>query len=317
MRDLNGAEISLVAVRGTFSVDTAGNLQVSENQAPVCRAPEYIGTPGQSSLRCDHDFVRTKSRTDVLLHGSAYAPACKVVNYVDVSMSVGPISKRLRVWGNRAWKSSAFRMVPDEPQPFACLPITYERAYGGSSADEVLGSVRQSTQNPIGLGLAPSPGQFVPNIEYPEHPAGTAGWKQRPAGFGPIPQDWSPRRELAGTFDAAWERSRMPLLPLDFQDAHFQCAPADQQASGFLRGGEEVLLHGLTPEGVCRFRLPRVTLGFRTRIDGRSVDHRADLHTVLLEPDAHRVTLVWQTALPCHHTLYSLERTTVFEKAQV
>jgi hypothetical protein len=47
------------------------------------------------------------------------------------------------------------------------------------------------------------------------------------------------------------------------------------------------------------------------------VDHRADLHTVILEPDHRRVTLVWQTSLPCHHTLYSLEQTTAYEKVRL
>ena len=317
VRDLNGAEISLVAVRGTFTFGQAGSLQIAEEQSAVCRVPEYMGEPGRSSLRCDHDFVRTKLRTDVLVHGYAYAaPSCPV-SHVDVSINVGPVCKRLRIWGDRTWKSSVFGLRPDAPKPFERMPITYERAYGGSAPASDSRDMCQTTHNPIGLGFAPSHGQAVPNVEYPDHPVGSSGWKQRPAGFGPIPPDWSPRRELAGTFNAAWEHSRMPLLPLDFQEAHFQCAPTDQQSPGFLRGGEEVLLVGLTPDGSCGFRLPRVTLGFRTRIDGGTVDHRADLHTVLLEPEARRVTLVWQTALPCHHSLYGLERTTVYEKVHV
>ena len=315
-RDLQGAEVWLVAVRGTFSVDAAGNPQPAEAQADVCLAPEYLGEPGRSSLRYAPDLVRTKLRTDVLLHGCAYAPGGRQVPHMDVSLSVGPVSKRLRVWGDRVWKSSVLGLKPGSPDPFTRQSITYERAYGGTLPGNGPGPLRQETRNPVGMGVSPSTGQPLPNVEYAGHPAGSSGWK-RPAGFGPIPPEWSPRRELAGTFDAAWEQRRMPLLPLDFQDAHFQCAPEDQQAPGFLCGGEEVVLEGLTPEGTWRFRLPRVTRGFRTRIDGGTTHHRADLHTVLLEPDARRVVLVWQTALPCHHTLYRLEQTTVYEKVQL
>jgi hypothetical protein len=106
-------------------------------------------------------------------------------------------------------------------------------------------------------------------------------------------------------------------VPHDFQDAFFRCAPADQQAPGFLRGGEEVVLHNLTPEGLVRFALPRVALGFRTRVGGGTTHHRGDLHTLVIEPEARRFMMVWQTALPCHHTLYTLRETVVVEKERV
>jgi hypothetical protein len=119
---------------------------------------------------------------------------------------------------------------------------------------------------------------------------------------------------LAGTYDAAWQRSRQPLLPDDFDDEFYRCAPVDQRVGGFLQGGEEVALGNLTASGLLRFRLPRVSLGFRTRIEGGTTNHRGQLHTVIIEPEESRLILVWQTALPCHHTLYSLQETVVFEK---
>jgi hypothetical protein len=103
-------------------------------------------------------------------------------------------------------------------------------------------------------------------------------------------------------------------VPTDFQDAYFQCAPADQQVDGFLTGGEEVTLRNLTPEGLLRFRLPQISLGFNTYIDGGTTHHRAQLYTVSIEPEDHRIVLVWQTSLPCHHTLYTLRETVVYQK---
>jgi hypothetical protein len=35
------------------------------------------------------------------------------------------------------------------------------------------------------------------------------------------------------------------------------------------------------------------------------------LHTVILEPDYPRVSLVWQSALPCHFKVHQLESTIV------
>ena len=43
-------------------------------------------------------------------------------------------------------------------------------------------------------------------------------------------------------------------------------------------------------------------------------EHRAKLHTVVLEPDHPRVLMVWHTSLPCTHDAESLEDTTIGEK---
>jgi len=70
----------------------------------------------------------------------------------------------------------------------------------------------------------------------------------------------------------------------------------------------------LTPGGSLQFTLPRVDLGFETHVAGGVVAGRASLHTVIIEPDASRVVMVWQMALPCHETLYTLRSTRVFQK---
>ena len=73
------------------------------------------------------------------------------------------------------------------------------------------------------------------------------------------------------------------------------------------------MLYRLTPGGELRFHLPKVFLGFETRFyDGTRQIHRdRRLHTVILEPDVPRVSLVWHTALPCHWKVQKLERTIV------
>ncbi len=71
-------------------------------------------------------------------------------------------------------------------------------------------------------------------------------------------------------------KTRQPLLPDDLDDRFFQCAPPDQQAPQFLRGGEPVVLLRLTPAADLRFTLPKVYLGFETRFyDGNREIHTA------------------------------------------
>jgi hypothetical protein len=317
-RDADGAEVWVVAVRATFSIASNGQVAVAEKQDDVCLAPKYFGEPGRSSLRYDADLVRTKPGTDVILHAQAYAPYGRPVPFVDVSWTVGSLSKQLRVVGDRVWRNASFNsgsedLVPSDPQPFLSCPISYERAWGGISP----GDNAPDPSNPAGIGADAASGKPVPNVEYPVNPIRSSRHNGPPAGFGPVPCEWQPRLTLAGTYDEIWQNERQPLVPNDFQDSYFRCAPGDQQVMGFLKGGEEAILRNLTPEGLLRFRLPQISLGFSTRIAGGATHHRGQLHTVIIEPEDRRLVMIWQTSLPCHHSLYALRETVVFEKERV
>ncbi len=314
-RDSEGAEVWIVAVRATFQIDKHGTVKVAEVQDDVCLAPKYLGEPARSPLRYETDLIRTKPGTDVILHAHAHAPGGRPSRSVDVAWRVGSLAKQLRVLGDRVWEPALLGVAPGEPQPFVSVPITYDRALGGPLATDD-GTARDAC-NPIGIGRIPRPGWPVPNIEYVDAPIRSPHHKGPPAGFGPIPCDWQPRVKLAGTYDDAWQKERQPLVARDFQDAYFRCAPADQQVDGFLSGGEEVVLSNLTLEGLWRFQLPRIRLGFSTRIDGGTMHHRGQLHTLIIEPEDRRLIMVWQAALPCHHTLYTLKETVVIEKKRL
>jgi hypothetical protein len=319
VRDRDGAEIWIVAVKCSFDIHADGTTEVAAAQPPVTQIPEYAdpAAPARSSLRHELDLVRTKLTTDVLLLGEAHAPGGAPVTQLEVGFRVGPVLKRLRVTGDRVWQGGA----PSPPRPFATMPIGWERAYGGidpGSRDSP--QPQWDERNPIGTGFmldaAHAEGLPLPNIEYPDQPV--QAWSDRPlpAGFGPLGAHWLQRRGLAGSYDERWQRERQPLLPLDFDDCHYQCAPADQQAPQFLLGGEPVALVHLTPQPEIRFALPRVLLGFETFFsDGTRLLHeRPRLHTVILEPSAMRVALVWHSALPCHPKVHKLLNTRIFEK---
>jgi len=322
--DRHGAFQWVVAIKGTYLIGHDGRTRLVDeaDQEPVHLAPEHTGDALKTGLKHECELDYTRRCTDVLLHGHAHAPGGRPATQVDVAMQVGPIAKTLRVFGDRQWKRGVTGANPSAPEPFARMPITYERAYGGwDIASDDPSDHGFEPRNPVGTGFATSSGrtigQAVANIEHPGQLIGS--WKDRPepAGFGPIARSWSPRRELAGTYDAAWERDRLPLLPQDFDERFFQCAPVDQQAPGFLRGDEPVVLRNLTPEGELHFRLPIETFVLRTRINKGWVEQRPELHAVTLYADARRVVMLWKSSLPCHAHRLTIEGTTVLHKPRV
>src|SRR5690606_661264 len=118
----------------------------------------------------------------------------------------------------------------------------------------------------------------------------------------------------AGTYDKAWQQNRHPLLPLDWQPQSLQCAPRDQQSEKPLRGGETIELFNLTAQGRLQFVLPRVYLTFITYIHRRVEEHRAQLASVIIEPDQRTLKMVWTTVLLCRNEGDYLDQTIIRQK---
>jgi hypothetical protein len=313
VRDRRGAEVWLIVVKATFDILLDGTTRPAAEQPDPLRLAEYHGEPGKSSIRNESDFVLTKTTTDVLVVGHAHAPQGHAVRELEVSLRVGSLVKALRVFGDRRWEGRG----PTDPAPFVVMPMVYERAFGGVDRHSPTPEKDWDWRNPVGCGYATSSAhladQPVPNIEAPDRLI--RAWKDRPApaGFGPIASHWQPRAALAGTYAKDWEQTRQPLLPDDCDDRFFQCAPVDQQTAGFLVGGEVVTLLNLSPLGRLDFALPTMTLGLESRFaDGERRAHAVpQLHSVILEPDFPRVSLVWHSALECHAKMHKLDLTRI------
>ncbi|MCY7300614.1 MAG: DUF2169 domain-containing protein [Ilumatobacteraceae bacterium] len=319
VRDRDGAEIWLVAVKATFDILPDGTTAVAKEQPPVLRVAEHHGEPGKSSVKYDADLVLTKKTTDVIVVGHAYAPRGTTVTHTDVGFKVGPVQKMLRVFGDRTWNAIGM----SAPTPFERMPLVYERALGGVDLKSKTPEKDWEWRNPVGTGFSVSSRNAtalrLPNVEDPKRLVSCWDDRPAPAGFGAIASHWQPRVAFAGTYDDRWMQTRQPLLAEDLDDRFFQSAPLDQQTPEFLRGGEPVVLLRLTPQGDLRFVLPKLYFGFETRFyDGsREIHKNRRLHTVILEPDYPRVSLVWHTALPCHFKVQKLERTIVTLKSDL
>lgn len=313
VRNRDGAEVWLVAVKASFDVMPDGALEIAREQPPLLRAAQYVGEPGKSSLHHESDMVLTKTTTDVLVVGHAFAPGGQPVTTLDVGFRVGSMQKVLRVLGPREWGA----LGPTKPEPFVSMPLVYERAWGGVDIHAPDPSTAWDWRNPVGCGFAVRASNLhglpLPNIEWPDRLIRSWDDRPDPAGFGPICSHWQPRASYAGTYDDHWMATRQPLLPEDFDARFFQCAPGDQQAREFLVGGEQVMLLNLAPASQMQFRLPALQFDMQTRFsDGERREHEPPrLHTVLLEPDFPRVSMVWHSALECHAKVYQLQDTRV------
>lgn len=319
IKDKLGREILAVALKYSFRVDPSGRASLDEESPTEPHAVDlYNGAdPATSSIRKPSDVYDFKPGTDVLLVGHAHPPLRPSVTHVDVSLKMGPVDKTVRARGLRAWQAGPFGGIAPGPalritEP---IPLLYELAWGGldlSEPDRPVGEPR----NTLGRGVAHKPKRLIgtpaAQLEYPGEPIGHGD--NVPASFGALCRHWQPRASFAGTYDDAWMKSKMPLPPDDFDPRFNVTAPPDQWSPTPLRGDEPIEARGATPEGLLRVRLPRMSPGFSSIIEGRRSDHRADLDTVLIDADAYRVELTFHAGIPLPRKYQMLESVMIVEK---
>jgi len=246
------------------------------------------------------------------------------------------LEKKLLVTGSRCWEKGLLgKWTLNSPSTaIRSLPLRYEYACGGEcrveiddpDGNRIKAEFRLSPEqrnshpdgpdmapiahtasenNPLGMGFAE--GWYLkakkittipaPQIDDPINPVTIFGKTYPPQGFGIITKAWKQRLELAGTYDDAWLETRWPDLPEDFDMSYWNGAHPDMQVP-YLSGDEVITLANLTPGGSLRFSLPGHSPVLSvTFTNGRILPVPANLDTLIIEPDARKVSLVWRAVL--------------------
>lgn len=319
----DGRELLVVASKVTFDLPPDGlEPTVAKEQVLLTKADEFTGAPGQSAARYESDYAHRKPFCDVLVNGSAYAPHGEPAKRITVGLYVGPIQKRFQVIGSRFWDKFLFWMVPTPIEPFTKQAISYDCAYGGTDKSERNpDKVKTYVQNPVGVGYYPLTGgkglvgKRLPNTCEIGRVATSRKGNYRPMSYSPAGRNFKWRIPFAGTYDKKWLAERVPFFPEDFDYRYFQCAPHDQQMP-HPKGGEQIGLENLTPDGMRRFRLPQMpmpVLFIPHRGEVKQQD--AVIDTILLEPDKNRFMLTWRTALPMKKSCFEIRQIVVGKTA--
>src|SRR3954469_5160760 len=194
LADGEGVDTLYTFLKGTFAI--GDRLRFADERVPVCLADEHYGEPATSSIRTSSDLCLEKQGTDVLLVGSAWAPGGKPTWQMDVSLTVGAITKRARVFGDRVWRAQAAGAAMEWVAPFIKMPLVWERAFGGTDMTEH--GPAADPRNPVGRGFRAHHGAArtewpLPNVEDQRLLITDATTTPLPTGFAPIAPHWEPR----------------------------------------------------------------------------------------------------------------------------
>lgn len=303
--DANGVDHVYIAVKGTFDIGSDGT-DVAEEQVPPQAEDEYWGEPGESSLKYASDVHLGKLNPDIVLMGFAQVPNARPVDQLEAIVSVGRVSKRILVIGDREWTGNRLGRSSSPPELFEKMPLVWERAFGGVHVEDGNPSkVHAEWRNPAGRGFrgkrsrGDMAGSLLPNLEDPSAPLSHPGSTQTPTCFGFVAPCWQPRVSYAGTYGDDWMQNRAPYLPHDFDARFFTCASDGLVYPGEIVGGELVDLVNVSPRGRLSFRLPECEFATTLWIDGETTPLALRIETVLFEPEESRFSLVWRAVAPC------------------
>jgi len=322
--DKTGTESIVVVVKGTFNLPVDGTLPVlCETQIPFVEADQFSGEAGYCAVTYESEYAPFKHRCDVLVNGSACAPAGSQVSSLEVGIKIASITKTIDVIGNRFWFTGTGGIGVTSPQPFAKMPIDYNVAFGGIDDFHPEPDKRDAYMaNPFGKGFhrqlqnelvhntpLPNTQERGVTVSYPDK-------EYRPVAFGPIGRAWPERAQYAGTYDQAWIDDVFPFLPADFDERYFQAAPADQQCD-YLQGGELVQLLNFTEQGRTSFNIPKIEVPVVYFCSQAEDQHdNAVIDTLIIEPDKGTFSLIWRSSLALKKSIFEVPQILVGKKSK-
>lgn len=310
-------------VQATFEIGPQG-LALLPQQPPLNAGGKWRGDPAKTSMVAEPQIAFVKLGTDVVLRGHAHAPQPGATESM-IGIRVGPLQKAARVFGDRRYTTPTrlgLQAISD-PQPFDRIPIVPELAFGGwDRRHEDARRHACEARNPVGRGFyaqAPDGDEaWLPNFEDPQDLIGSWTDRPQPACFGFIAPEWQPRLGFGGTYDEAWSKTRKPLLPKDFDRRFFNAGSPGLVSTQPLRGDEDVVVVGCSPQQRVAFRLPEpdapvCVVALRGQ---RRVSLTTRLDTVIVDMDALTLTMLWRACLPVRNGLHDVVSIEVYPGQQ-
>ena len=275
-----------VVVKATYEIGEGGLRVATVNPWPILS--EDLTTPWGTFPA---EGPSRKPWVDLIVLGFARPPGGEPLRTMTVALSAGPFRHELRVTGNRRWQKTLIGFRPTEPEPFRAMPLTWDRAFGGTSRCPT--GPLPCADNAEGKGFVFEPddadGVELPNVEDPGCLVNDPGEWPKPAGWAPYPLAGGYR--LRQLMDA--EGRARPFEEVE----RFTTAWAHPDLLvERLAAGEPVAVEGVTGGAPLRTTVPAcpATLTIEAGSERRTIAFRLD--TLVVVAEEKRLVARWRAA---------------------
>jgi hypothetical protein len=317
--------VMTVTAKVTFVVSDNGEVSIdTDSPYPV----QMADTETKLGILPQDIMPRTGEVFEVCCLGKAHAPYRRPTRYMQVSLTVGEVERRLHVFGDRSWIGNGSRSYISNPEPFTEMPITWERAFGGTA--EALVDNETSVElrhpfNPLGKGFDPTPDaktlakglkspkgypivtttRQLPNIESPDALIRRFDDSPKPVCFAPLPLHLPLylNRFVPKSMDTMESGEMNPIKKIKeilWNDLAALRAP-DELLMDIPERHTKVSVTGMTPERDLTFQLPALRF-FIDYLFGTK-DGKAELvpRLLMLLPEERRFYLVFKSYFSFEH----------------
>jgi hypothetical protein len=307
-----GCRGGMLVAKATFQLSAAPPELVTADPLPLYAEPTPFGDVGELPA----DLVpREDAAFEVFLHAACHAPGGHAVREAGVALRVGSVQRELRVVGDRVWVGRGPAATIGPPEPFVRMPLTYERAFGGSAEiridpdsvfpvfdplnqrgkgfdpDEYLAGCAAAFECAPGFPVVAPGARALPNLEDPARPI--RAWSDRPppACWAAIPMDVG---FMTRAIAARLERyGGAPSRAQQAQAAYFRAHP-DWTLDVLPRARSEVRLEGASASGRLSFALPALRVVADYEIGSRQGVLELSPQALVILPEVTRFCLIYR-----------------------
>lgn len=314
------AKLTFRASGGAVVVDADDPVPVLTRDRETPLGPLPADLPAYERAPGEHQPFQ------VFILGQAHAPDGQPTSEMTVTARIGTVTRQLRVVGDRRWLEDGLPVTlptatlgrkPEigPPAPFQSLPLTAERALGGTAwvrLDRTSTVPVYHPDNPAGRGMLVDPHlvalaaavrgpagfprprdpRELPNIEDPAAPI--ARWTDQP-----IPVWWGAlatqsaliAERARGATRGASRHGDAMAVPPTLQALSLRAHP--DWVIAIPPGGVGVEIDGMTPAGSWGFRLPSILPLADYDIDGRQGHVHLVPRSLVLLPEEGRFTMTF------------------------
>lgn len=308
-----GCRGGLLVAKATFDYSAGLPRLASADPLGLLAEPALLGDVGELP---DDLVPREDPAFEVFLLGACYAPGGRPAREATVSLSLGTVARRLLVSGDREWVGQGSSATIGPPAEFTRMPLTYERAFGGSAeihidphstypvfeplnargrgfdADDYLAGCAASFECPPGFPRLESRPRALPNLEDPEHRIRAWADHPPPACWATIPRDVGFGVRAIEARLARYGQN--PTRAQQAQAAYFRAHP-DWTFDAPPATRTELRLEGARAAGPTAFALPALRVLADYEIGSRVGVLELRPQALVLLPEQQRFCLVYRS----------------------